>query len=247
MHRTWPLLLVALLALAGCGHGEGLVEITPKTYDFGRVQQGTLPTATFTIKNGSDRVVSIMPQANCSCFGVERGKSLRPLDPGDSMKVNVIFDTTAKPPGPVQGKYVTFSLDHPKQPSVVVPLKGEIYKSFNLNPAMVNLGRIDGRPRNFEARVVSVTPQSGYTVRLQRVAATPDVFDIETVDTPSGGIDLSLSLRQGGRPRPLGAFRADVRLELELTAPGGKVFQQRPVVKIQGSWAIKPDGSAIPR
>ena len=247
MPRTCSLLLVGLFALAGCGTSDGIVEISPLSYDFGRVQQGALPTATFTIKNGSNRVVSIMPQANCSCFAVERGKSLRPLDPGDSMDVKVIFDTTAKPPGPVQGKYITFSIDHPEQPSVVVPLKGEIYKSFNISPAMINLGRIDGRPRNYEPRVVSVRPQSGYKVRLKRMAATPDVFDVKTVDSPSGGFDVSLQLRQGGRPRPLGAFRADVRLELELTAPGGKVFAQRPVVKIQGSWALKADGSRIPR
>jgi hypothetical protein len=249
MRRGHTLLWLLAAALAGgilwivgsrlLGGRSQLVTIEPARYDFGRVMQGQIPKATLTVTNHSDRVVSVMPQPNCSCFAVERGKSLEPLDPGRSMRVHVIFDTTSKPPGPVRGKWITFHLDLPGQAGIIVPLSGEIYRSYDLRPSALNLGFIDGRPRNFEPRVLHLTPMSGYEMHLQRVVSTPDVFDVKQAPGPSGGLDVSLALRKG-LARAKGRFLADVRLELQLKAPGGGLVEEHPVVKVQGFWALDP-------
>ena len=238
--------LLAATVAAGCGGEKGIV-VSPRLYDFGRVRQGEKPTTTFTITNHTDRVVSVMPQPNCSCFAVPRGRNLEPLDPGASMQVEVLFDSTAKPPGPVQGKWISFNFDHPTERQVNVPLSGEIYRAFDLRPELISLGRIDGRPQNHEPRTVTIQPEPGYDVRVTRVVVNPPIFDHE-VRAGTGGrgaTEVRLALQKDLRPRPLGAFRANVRIEVEVTAPGGTTFEQRPAVSIQGYWAIRPDGTAV--
>lgn len=244
-----PALLVFLLGLvvaglSGCGRDDR-ITVTPNTHDFGNVRQGEMPTKTFTVTNGTSRVVSVMPQPNCSCFAVPSGRNLKSLDPGASIEVTVMFDSTAKPPGPVQGKYVTFNFDHPTQSKIVVPLEGHIYKVFDLRPDKLQLGRIDGSPRAFAARTITVQPEPGYRVRIAKAVVTPDVFDLATEDAQRGATDVQVSLKRDLRPRPLGAFRAALRLEIEITGPGGATFQQRRQVEILGSWALKPDGTPI--
>lgn len=248
--RTPPLLLLALLVmlalagLPGCGRDER-ITVTPTSHDFGNVRQGQMPTKTFTVTNDTSRVVSVMPQPNCSCFAVPSGRNLQSLDPGASIEVTVMFDSTAKPPGPVQGKYVTFNFDHPTQSKIVVPLGGHIYKAFDLRPDKLQLGRIDGSPRAFAPRTITVQPEPGYQVRVTKVVVTPDVFDIATERAQRGATDVQLSLKRDLRPRPLGAFRAKLRLEIEVTDEAGSTFQQRRPVEILGSWALKPDGTPI--
>lgn len=239
------MLLAFALLLAGCGDDPQGIVVTPASYDFGRVEQGHKPEAKLRVTNHTDRVVSVMPQPNCSCFLVERGRSLRPLDPGDSMDVHVMFDTTAKPPGPVQGKFVTFHFDHPTHRKQIVPLQGEIYRSFDLRPQEIDLGRIDGRPRNYEARTITIEPRRGYKVAVKKVVANPDVFTIRTRAGERSAVLLDVALRKDIKPRPLGRFEADLRLELEVTPTGGEPFGQRPRLKIKGSWAIKADGTPV--
>ena len=234
--------LAVVVGLRLLGGPQDGVTVEPGRYDFGRVMQGETPTAVLTVTNHSDRVVSLMPQPNCGCFAVEHGKSLSPLDPGASMQVHILFDTSKKAPGPVQGKWITFNTDHPDHRGVVVPLEGEIFRAYELRPDKLNLGRIDGRPRNFEPRVLHLTPMSDYHVRVAKVVSTPEVFDVELRDLPHGAVDIALTLRRGQR-RAVGVFRADVRLELELTAPGGVRAEERPVVVVEGFWSIPPDGS----
>ena len=244
--RRLPLaaLLLALL-LAGCGDEPGRVVISPAAHDFGRVQQGEKPTVTFTVTNHTDRVVSVMPQPNCSCFAVPHGRSLQPLDPGASMQVDVLFDSTAKPPGPVEGKYITFNLDHPTQRKIIAPVSGEIYRVFDLRPDRIDLGRIDGRPKNHEARILALRPRGAHRVRVLRAVASPDVFAIDLRPDPEGGTDVAVTLPPDPTPRALGAFRAQLRLELEVTPPEGEPFAQRVLVPIVGTWALKPDGTPV--
>lgn len=238
---------LAALALPGCGGRDGTIRVTPLIHDFGRVRQGEKPLKTFTITNGTDRVISIMPQPNCACFAVPRGRSLEPLDPGASMDVQVMFDSTAKPPGPVQGKWISFNFDHPRQKQINVPLQGEIYRAYEIRPAMLKFGRIDGRPDNHKARVITVRPERGYAVRVDRVVPAPVLFDHEIRPGPEGAVEVHLTLKRGLPPRKLGGFKAFVRVEMTVTSPDGSTFTQRPTLPIEGTWAIKPDGTPLGR
>jgi len=230
------LALLACLFLAACGDDPGLIEVTPPEHDFGRVMQGQQPEFTFTVTNHSDRSVGLKAMPNCSCFAAALG--LGRLDPGQSQELHVMFDTT-KIMGVVQGKWVTLHTDHPQLPGIIIPLKGEIFRAYELDPPRLDLGRFDGRPENYEPRVIHVRPESGYTVQLERAVAMPQVLSFEPVPTPSGGVDVRVSIPRDVR-RPLGAFRVAIRLELALTAPSGKVMRHGATVPLEAMWILKP-------
>lgn len=232
------LALLTLVALtSACGDKPRAIEVDPGSYDFGRVMQGNMPEFAFTLTNHSNRTVGFKAVPNCACFAAAQG--MRPLDPGQSQQFRVLFDTT-KLMGLVQGKWITIHTDHPDMPRIVVPLEGEIYRAFSVTPESFRLGVIDGRPANYEPRVIRVRPESGYTVRLERSVVNPGgVLAFKTVPQPSGGFDVEVSIPRDVR-RPGGAFNPQVRLELALTAPGGQGMRQSVTVQFSGLWSLKP-------
>ena len=242
MPRAFLLLLGAtLLALGGvlwtpgCGGGSP-ITVSPSTYDFGRVLKGDKPTHLFTLTNHSDRIVGFKAQPNCACFAVAQG--LRPLDPGESLQFRVLFDTTALPPQKVKGKWITIHTDHPDAPGLLVPLEGEIYQAFSFIPASFNLGRIDGRPMNYETRVVNIRPLENHELRITNCVSAPAIFDVEPKALPGGGFDVSITLQKEAR-RPVAPFAGAVHLDMEVTAPDGKVRIHRLKVHLSGFWVLK--------
>ena len=234
--RLWLPILFASLLL-GCGGQAAPIVVTPSTYDFGRVLKGDQPDHVFQLTNHSDRVVSFKAQPNCACFAVAQG--LRPLDPGQSLEFRVLFDTTALPAQKVKSKYITIHTDHPDVSGIVVPLQGEIYRAYTLGPDHFPLGKIDGRARNYEARTVNIRPLEGHTVRFLGSFQMPPIFDVETIRRPKGGLDVHIALQEEAR-RPLGPFRAKIRLDLEVVSEAGAVRKEERIIELQGLWVLRP-------
>jgi hypothetical protein len=229
--------LLAAGALSGCGGKQDLVAVRPATYDFGRVLKGQQPSHVFTLTNNSDRVVTFKAQPNCSCFAVAQG--LRPLDPGQSMEFRVLFDTTALPPQEVKGKWVTIHTDHADVGSILVPLKGEIYRAYTFGPEDFGLSRIDGHEQNYEPRTVMIRPLEKHVVRYRGNFQMPPVFDVEVTRPAEGGLDIHLSLKKDAR-RPVGPFHAKVRIDLEVVSASGEARNEERLVEFQGFWALPP-------
>lgn len=235
-----PLFLVGaalglLLSLGGCGGPDAPVVVSPATYDFGRVLKGARPSHVFRLTNNSKQVVQFTAQANCSCFAVAQG--LRPLDPGHTLEFRVLFDTTALPAQEVRGKWISIHTDHPDVGSIIVPLKGEIYRVYTFGPDSFNLGKIDGRPANYKPRVVTIRPLEGHEIRLRGSFQMPPVFDV-TGKPAQGGLDVSLTLKKDAR-RPVGPFNPRIRLDLEVIAPDGEMRLEERIVRFtDGFWLL---------
>lgn len=227
---------ISVLA-SGCGEKTQVVVVSPTTYDFGRVLKGQQPDHPFTLTNNSDRIVKFKAQPNCACFAVAQG--LRPLDPGQSLEFRVLFDTTALPPQEVKGKWITIHTDHPDVGGIVVPLEGEIYRAYTFSPETFTLGRITGEPRNYQAKVVHIRPLEEHTLKVLGNFQMPAVFDVEVKPVKAGGIDVHIALKKDAR-RPIGPFRAKIRLDLEVTARDGEVRKEERIVDLQGFWSLKP-------
>lgn len=74
---------------------EARIRVVPEEYNFGTVTQGTLVKTRFTIRNEGSKtllVQDIKPSCNCSVTSWER----REIPPGDSMAVQVSFNTAGK-------------------------------------------------------------------------------------------------------------------------------------------------------
>lgn len=227
---------VLLVGISSCSDERLLVEVTPPSHDFGRVLHGETPEAVFTVKNNTERTLSLRAQANCGCFGV--AQRILPLLPGESSKFAVQFKTTAVPPQRIRGKFVTLVTDHPKVSEVVVPLTGEIYRAFDLVPQEFNLGRIDGRPQDHEPKRVALRALPGFEVKIRSAKAAPEnVYDIQ-IEPAEGGADIVIALRKGVKRRR-GAFLDRVSLEVEVTDAQGRTKLDRVRVKLMGFWFVK--------
>jgi uncharacterized protein (DUF58 family) len=74
---------------------EVRIRILPEEYNFGTVTQGTLVKARFSIRNEGTKPVAIQdikPSCSCSVTSWER----REIAPGDSLPVQVSFNTAGK-------------------------------------------------------------------------------------------------------------------------------------------------------
>ncbi len=74
---------------------EVRIRIVPEEYNFGTVTQGTLVKTRFTIHNEGPkalRIQDIKPSCSCSVTSWEQ----REIPPGDSMVVQVSFNTAGK-------------------------------------------------------------------------------------------------------------------------------------------------------
>jgi hypothetical protein len=241
----WPAAALLLaLALSGCGGGDDLLTLSETTYDFGEVLQGDTRKHTITLTNNSDRVVGFRARANCACLGV--AQTLKPLDPGASQGLTVIFTTVKLPAGRVRGKYITVTTDHPDVPSLRIQLQGNVYRAYDMRPRRFEVGRIEGKPADHEPRTVVIRALEGRTIRLAGATQMPpDLYDITQEPLEPGGLTLTLALRRDAR-RPQGAYVAHVRLDLEIVAPDGSVRHDAPLVEFKGFWALPPGPPKAP-
>jgi hypothetical protein len=229
----------ALPALAGCGSPDKPLTVSPPSHDFGAVLQGETRRKTFRIENHGGRTVGFAARANCSCFAV--AQTLRPLDPGQTMEFTVIFSTTSTPAQRMRGKYITITTDHPDQSAIVIPLEGEIYRAFDVRPALFELGIIEGGPKDHEPHEVIVQPVQGRSVTVRGVDTVPkDVFDVHMKPFQVGGTTVTFVLREDAR-RPRGPFHVQARLQLDVRAPDGRLHHERAIVRFRGLWAAEPE------
>jgi hypothetical protein len=222
------------LASAGCGGADAPIAVTPPSFDFGRVMKGDAFTQTFTVTNQGDRATGITAQSSCGCLVVEQ-RDLRPLEPGQSLEFRVHFDTRNLPAEPMRGKYVAVYTDRPDGYKTAVHFEAEIFQAYVLSPAVLDVGRIDAGPEDFEPRTVTIRPTGAGHVKFLGHTATPDVYDVEAAPFEQGGLTVSIRLRKG-LSRPVGAYQAQVRLDLEVAPEGGKARRTQGLVMLRGFW-----------
>jgi hypothetical protein len=85
---------IPLLSLLAWGQTPQ-VHVQPPEYNFGRVAQGTLVKARFVVLNEGKaplQIQEIKPSCSCSVLSWER----RTIAPGDSLPVEIAFNTAGK-------------------------------------------------------------------------------------------------------------------------------------------------------
>jgi len=107
------------------------ISCSENLYDFGKVEEGTVVTHTFFIKNTGDEILKILKVwTSCGCTAANTGEM--ELSPGDSTTIKVRFDTKG-----YRGKTtkaIFIKSNDPETSIFVLKLAGTVNKHF-LDPS----------------------------------------------------------------------------------------------------------------
>ena len=115
------------------------LTVTPEICEFGLVRENERPSKTLTLKNTGDSAVAITELLRtCVCADATLEKTR--LEPGETSTVAFLFDPNVLGAGPFSKTFL-LRTDNPKQPLVMMPLRGETLLSWKIEPQSgINLG-----------------------------------------------------------------------------------------------------------
>jgi Protein of unknown function (DUF1573) len=109
------------LAVSAQTKAEDVIKINSETHDFGKLKQGVPVTYFFEIKNVSDKAVTVENTwASCGCTTPE--KIVKPIDPGETVKLKVQYNAAAVAPFTKDVYIKLAGVDQPK----TVHITGEV-------------------------------------------------------------------------------------------------------------------------
>ena len=245
-----PLILIAVGAYLILDPGKetrALVDVVPAKYDFGRVRFGVNQEARFRIRNNSDRAVTVRSaKANCACFALKRPPTVR-LSAGEETEIVLLMRSSMTAPTKFRGKRLEVETDHPNAPIVRVPLEGEIYAPFWVEPKSLDVGMVGDEESDFEAHRIAIHQERGFEVKLETRlegyengwrADHPQLLDV-TSEQIDDGVALLVRLRKDGRTS-VNQIRSGITIALRVSGadmPEEQVFKR---IDIRGNWVPKP-------
>jgi len=138
-----PLPTAAVVSVAG-GSGPRIVFATP-VYDFGQVKGGEVVKYTYVFTNVGGAILQVSNvQASCGC--TTAGKWSRQVEPGQSGSIPIQFNSVNF--GGAVGKSITVTCNDPNQPTVVLQIKGNIWKPIDVMPQIAVLNVTADAPSN---------------------------------------------------------------------------------------------------
>lgn len=157
------------------------IEITSREFDFGEVWEGTPASKDFTIRNVGEAPLTISARSTCGCTVATKPKS--PLEPGESTKFSVTYDT--KRAGRARKKVILTTND-PKDTRVEVLVSGVVKALFDADPSnRMAFGNL--APDAHEERVVKLVNKYPKPVKLSLSKdATHDGFDVRLKEIEAG-------------------------------------------------------------
>ena len=166
--------LLASLVFSTAALAAAELSVVETNYDFGSVAQGKKVPHDFVIKNSGDAPLQIKDlSVSCGCTAAKPSSSL--IQPGESAKIQVVFDSTNFF-GKVQ-KSVTVVTNAGKAPRVVLNLEGTVVEEFQVTPRQLSLGPVKAGV----AKQVSltVTNRGGNSARLLSVSSNSSTLQIK--------------------------------------------------------------------
>jgi len=130
-----PLYLILAIAFCNCknnapdnvkinenGDGAPELEFSKMEHDFGRIEEGEQVACVFTFRNtGSADLLITSATTSCGCTVPEFDD--KPVPPGNSGKVEVVFDSSFR--NGAQSKTITIR-SNAKRPVVILKIKAEV-------------------------------------------------------------------------------------------------------------------------
>ncbi len=206
------------------------LTIEKAVHDFGRVDEGATVEAPFVIRNDGGAPLElqrIVPACGCTTVASEAGKNS--LKPGESLTLNVKFDTAGF--SGQKTKTVRVYTNDPLNPSGVITLRGEITGEFTVQPPRAFFGDVrSGTERSIDVLVKS----RNSATKLGEVASRSEYLEVSK-EASADGIRIQVRLKPTA---PVGILRSTVTVQ---TSSANEPVLAFPVfAKVQGDLQFSP-------
>ena len=186
MNKIITGILLALLLLTPGLQAEkpekrSRIEVPVYAHDFGSVNEGTVVSHDFTIKNSgnSEFVIQDIITA-CGCTVAKSYASV--VNPGESTKINVKFDTSGF--SGTQTKAIQVLTNDLDKSSVNFKLTGKIDSEVSVSPAKVFLGAVNvSALKKLSPTRVSVKVNSDSKAEITKVSSESKAFRVNEIDS----------------------------------------------------------------
>lgn len=148
------------------------IQFAANTFEFGKVPVGTVVRATFVLTNTGTAPLEIKDvRPGCGC--TTAGAWDRWIEPGKTTTIALQLNTANF--GGVVVKNATVTCNDPTQPTVMLMIKGEVWKPIDVQPTVVVFNPASRAASN-DVRVVRVVNNSEEMITLEAPASSNPAF-----------------------------------------------------------------------
>lgn len=212
------------------GSGPKIAFATP-IYDFGRVKAGELVKYTYVFTNVGGATLQVS-NVRVSCGCTTSGEWTRQVEPGKTGNIPIQFNS-ANFNGAV-GKTITVTCNDTNQPTVILQIKGTIWKPIDVNPQFAVLNVTSEMPSN--ATTVRILSNEQDPLTLSAPECNNRAFAVE-LRTNQPGKEFQLIIKTVP-PLPAGNVQGQITLKTSST--------NMPVINVN-AWAnVQPVLTVMP-
>ena len=233
-----PAVLLSTGGVAGAVAGWGpRIQFETPVYDFGTVKSGEAVKHTYYFTNVGGATLQVSNvQASCGC--TTAGEWTRQLEPGKVGAIPVQFNSGGF--GGQIGKTVTVTCNDTNQPSVVLQIKGNVWKPVDVIPQFVALTATSETPAT--STVVRIVNNEPTPLVLAQPESSSPAFATE-LKTNTPGKEFEVVVRT---VPPLPARNATARLSLKTSSTNVPEIKISAYLNVQPVITLTPRPIALP-
>ncbi len=213
------------------------IQFATPVYDFGKVRSGELVKYAYAFTNIGDRLLELTAvRPSCGC--TTAGEWSRKVEPGQTGSIPIQFNS-----GNFNGqvaKTITVTCNDTNKPSVVLQLKGTIWKAVDVTPQYAVLNLTVESPTN--STTVRIVSNEEGPLTLFAPESNNKVFDAE-VKTNQPGKEF-LVIIKAVPPLPLGSTRGIVSLKTSST--NMPIISITAIANVQPAVGVAPSQITLP-
>ena len=188
--------------------GQPEIAVEEKSYDFGKVKEGTNVEHVFKIKNaGESEPVIERVRSSCGCTVAQ--PTSKNLPPGGESEIKATFRTRGR-----QGMTrmtITVNSNDPVTPTLILSLRGEIETDVAVKPRSIWLGQLQKRAKGSADFTVEVSDPE--RIKIKSVKVENKAFKVKKLEGDAAGTaKYQLAFKGGAK---LGAVSSRILVEYE--------------------------------
>lgn len=231
----WTLLCGMLALLAAPGAGAQPVIMSPEpVHNFGEVENSEKVTHGFLVKNAGDEPLSITDvKTSCGCTVADLETDT--LAPGQETTITAIFDLKGRQG--LERKRITVVSNDPEQPTYALELMGTALATIEVDPTIINLGRIE----DTESHRKSVTLRStreGHSFNVEEVQLSDNSAFQTELETVTPGKEYKVTVVTNPNQMP-GTISG--RMTIRTDDPGRPAIPINVYGHVIGALQVRPD------